>query len=353
MKVIDGSYGEGGGQILRSAVALSCITGEDIRVVNIRAKRPDPGLKHQHLTAIRAASEICGAEVEGLSIGSREVTFRPGNVSAGSFRFDVGTAGSVTLILQELLPVVAYSPGEVMLELIGGTDVPWSPPIDYLRYVMLPHLSRLGYEVKLRLIRRGHYPKGGGVVQALIPSPPKSFRPLRLLGRGEVREVRGVSHCVRLPKHVAERQARAAERALREGGIQVPIRIDLEYYRGGEDPHIGPGSGIVLWALAGDALIGSDSLGSRGRRAEAVGRDAGLKLLRELGTGAGLDTHMSDNILIYLALAEGDSAIHGSELSMHALTVMWLIRKFLPVSIDVSGEVGKPFKAFIKVRPHR
>ncbi len=348
MKVVDGSYGEGGGQILRTAVALSCITGEDIKVTNVRAKRPNPGLKRQHLTALKAAATICGARVEGLKVGSKEVVFSPNSISAGNFRFDVGTAGSVTLILQTLLPVVAYAPSQVTLELSGGTDVPWSPPIDYVRYVMLPHLRKLGYDVLLKLIRRGHYPKGGGLIQVYVPSPPKGFIPLKLLGRGEVKEVRGLSHCVKLPKHVALRQAKAAEETLREGGVKAPINIRLEHYEGKEDPHKGPGSGIVLWALAGKALLGSDALGAKGKRAEVVGKEAASKLLKDLSTGAALDMHMSDNILIYLALAEGNSAIHGAELSTHALTVIWLIKQFLPVTIDVFGEAGKPFKAVFK-----
>ena len=350
MKVIDGSYGEGGGQILRTAVALSCITGEAIKVIKIRAKRPNPGLKHQHLTALKAASTICRARVEGLEVGSRQVTFIPNSISAGRFRFNVGTAGSVTLILQALLPIIAYAPSQVTLELSGGTDVPWSPPLDYVRYIMLPHLSKIGYKVLLKLSRRGHYPKGGGFVQVTVPLPPKSFHPLKLSVRGRVKEFKGVSHCVKLPKHVAERQAKAAEEVLRKGGIKAPVSIDLEYYEAGKDPHRGPGSGIVLWALAEDALLGSDSLGAKGKRAELVGKEAASKLLKDLRTGAALDTHMSDNILIYLGLAEGDSAIHGAELSMHALTVVWLIKQFLPVKVDISGEVGKPFKAFFKVR---
>lgn len=158
-------------------------------------------------------------------------------------------------------------------------------------------------------------------------------------------EIKGISHCVRLPKHVAERQARSAETKLREAGVNAPIKIDLEYYEPEKDPHLGPGSGIVIWAKAGEAILGGDALGARGKKAEIVGEEAANKLLKDLGTGMALDAHMSDNILIYLALAKGRSVVGGAELSMHAHTVMWVIKQLLNVSFTVSGSVGHPFTA--------
>ncbi len=347
MIVVDGSYGEGGGQILRTSAALSCITGQDVRVVKIRVKRRNPGLRNQHITALKAAAALCGAQVEGLEIGSKEVIFKPGSVKSGTFMFDVGTAGSVTLVLQSLLPIMAYSPGSVKLVLRGGTDVPWSPTIDYLRHVMLYHLSSLGYDVNVKLVRRGHYPKGGGSVEVEVPSPPKGFRPIHKVFRGELLEIRGVSHCVRLPSHVARRQAISARDVLRKAGLNIPINIDEEWYDPMSDPHLGPGSGITLWAVAKESILGSDALGARGKRAEIVGKEAADKLLADLRTGMALDTHMSDNILIYLSLADGESVIGGASLTLHALTVMWLLRKFLSVSIEVEGEIDKPFKAIV------
>ena len=341
---IDGSHGEGGGQILRTSVALSCITGEDLEVYNIRAKRPNPGLKRQHLTAIHAAAKICKASVEGAEVGSRRIVFRPSSISSGSFEFNVGTAGSVTLIFQALAPILLYAPGRVRVTLVGGTDVPWSPPIDYVRHVMLPHLKRMGYVVEASLIRRGHYPRGGGKVVFEVPEPPGELEPLTLTTRGEnIELVEGVSHCVRLPSHVARRQTEAARRRLVEGGVKAPIRIELEHYEGRDDPHLGPGSGIVVWAKAGEALIGGDALGARGKRAEEVGREAASKLLKDLSTGMALDTHMSDNILVYLALARGKSVIGGARLSRHAETVLWVIKHFLKVQMLLNGFLEKPF----------
>ncbi|HDD26671.1 MAG TPA: RNA 3'-terminal phosphate cyclase [Acidilobales archaeon] len=346
--VIDGSYGEGGGQILRTSIALSCITGKPVKIINIRAKRPEPGLKRQHMTAIQAASTLCNAEVEGLRLGSTTIVFKPGSIRSGSFRFDIGTAGSITLVLQTLLLIAAYTEGSTVIEIRGGTDVPWSPPVDYLRYVIGDHLKSLGYEFKLDLLRRGHYPRGGGLVRVYISNPPRGFKSIELVKRGRLLSIEGISHCVRLPKHVAERQARAAYTLLSREGIKAPINIKLEWYEQGKDPHLGPGSGIVLWAKCDNTVLGGDSLGAKGKRAEVVGEEAAKKLINALRSGMALDKHMSDNIIPYIALAEGVSRIGGEELSMHAFTNIWLVKKILGVEVELEGELGKPF--ILKIR---
>lgn len=348
MIVIDGSYGEGGGQILRLSVALSCITGEDIKVVNIRAKRENPGLRPQHMTSIKAAEYICGAYTEGLSVGSTEITFKPSTINPRNTLFDVGTAGSVTLILQTILPILAFSERRVEIELRGGTDVPWSPPIDYMRYVMIPILNMVGYQVEVEVVRRGHYPKGGGLVKVRTLNNPKAFRALNLLERGALKIVRGVSHCVRLPKDVALRQAESARSYLIGRGIREPIDIGLEFYELGRDPHLGPGSGIVLWAETEHSVLGGDALGARGKRAETVGIEAAERLVQDLSHGVALDRHMSDNIMIYLALSDGPSAVSGAEYSMHAHTALWVLKHFIKLNYELSGELGKPFK--LKIR---
>jgi RNA 3'-terminal phosphate cyclase (ATP) len=351
MLVIDGSYGEGGGQILRTAVALSAIAGVDVRVVNIRARRPEPGLKRQHLTGILAAAEVCRASVEGAYVGSTEVVFRPGSIRGGSYVFDVGTAGSVTLVLQTLLPIVAFADSPVQLEIRGGTDVPWSPPIDYLRFVVRPHLARLGYSFDVELVRRGHYPRGGGVVRVRVERPPRGFNPVDLVEAGRTLSVRGLSHCVRLPRHVAERQARAATEELRRLG--VPVTVDVEWYEEGRDPHLGPGSGVVLWAEAERSVLGGDALGERGKPAEVVGREAAAKLLEDLGTGMAYDRHMGDMVVPYLALADGESVAGLAKLTMHTYTNIWLVQRVLGVGVDYRGELDRPVVLRIRGRPPR
>ncbi len=349
MLVIDGSFGEGGGQILRTAVALSAVAGIDVKVVNIRARRPEPGLKRQHLTGILAAAKMCNAVVEGASVGSTEVVFRPGSIRGGRYEFDVGTAGSVTLVLQTLLPIMAYADSPVTVEIRGGTDVPWSPPVDYLGYVIEPHLREIGYGFGVELARRGHYPRGGGLVRVRVERPPRSFKPLDKVKSGKLLSIGGVSHCVRLPKHVAERQADAAARELAKRGVGVRMDLRTEWYEPEKDPHLGPGSGIVLWAITEWSILGADSLGERGKPAELVGREAAMKLLEELSTGMAYDRHMADIIIPYLSLAEGSSTIGVSRLTLHAYTNIWLVKNMLKVEVEYSGDLDSP--AVIKTRP--
>lgn len=342
---IDGSYGEGGGQILRTAVGLSAVLGVPVRVYNIRAKRRNPGLRPQHFTAIRVLQAITGAKVKGLAVGSREIVFEPGPIRAGSYSFDIGTAGSISLLLQAVLPVLAYAPGPVKLRVKGGTDVKMAPLIDYVRFVLVPLISKLGYNVKIVLIRRGHYPRGGGIVDVEVSSPPRRLDPVRFTVRGSLLKVEGLSHCVRLPPHVAERQARAASRIIREE-LGVDPQIRLEYYRPGEDPHLGPGSGIVLWAVFENSVMGADSLGEKGVRAEIVGERAARRLVEDIATGASLDRHASDMIPVYMALACGVSEYSGSILTGHAKTVFWLLERMVE-GVEITVEGLKPFHAQI------
>jgi len=344
---IDGSMGEGGGQILRTALALSAITGKPVRVYNIRAKRSRPGLQHQHLASVKALAELSGARVEGAALGSTEIVFYPGKIKGGSFTFNIGTAGSVTLLLQAIMPLMAVSEYPMSVRVIGGTDVPMSPPIDYIRFVLRPLLAKAGFDFSVSLVKRGHYPRGGGEVIVATQGGSK-LRPLELVSSGRVLSVGGLSHCVRLPSHVAVRQARAAEEVLRT--LKVPIRIEVEHYEGRPDPHLGPGSGITLWAITERAILGGDSLGERGKPAEQVGKEAASALLKDLSTGMALDSHASDMLLVYAALASGTSRLGGASLTSHARTVIDLIKMILPkVSIRIEGGANEgPFLAEIQ-----
>ncbi len=345
---IDGSMGEGGGQILRTAVALSAVLGIPIRVYNIRARRKNPGLRPQHLTAVRAVAELAGARLEGARVGSRELVFVPGRIRGGRFRFDVGTAGSVSLVLQALLPVMAYAPEPVEATVTGGTDVPMAPSIDYVRLVLAWFLERMGYRVEVEVARRGHYPRGGGMVRVRVSEPPGGFKPASLVDRGRLVGIHGRSHAVRLPRHVAERQASSASRVI-EQKLGVRPLIELEWYEPSRDPHLGPGSGILVYAVFESSLMGADALGGRGKRAEAVGSEAAEKLVEDISTGAALDRHMSDMIIAYAALARGTSRLWGARLTMHA----WTVLKLLEIMVDdfkyeINGAVNEPFKATIQ-----
>ncbi len=315
---VDGSMGEGGGQILRTAVALSALFGEPVRVYNIRAKRKNPGLRPQHLNAVRAVAMISGARVEGLRVGSREITFRPGRPRPGKYRVDIGTAGSITLVLQAILPV-ALEVGDVTLEIRGGTDVPWSPTMDYFRFVFLDLLSRIGASVDLELIERGHYPVGGGRVRVRILGW-RERRKIELVKRGRLLAVEGIAHVSNLPEHVLRRMRHSALKELM--GFDASIRTETWGRANPRDR----GAGISLWARFEKTVIGSDELGEKGVPAEEVGRKAAQKLKREIESRGAVDSHASDMLLPYLALLGGRFTC--GELTSHANTEVELLALF-------------------------
>lgn len=346
---IDGSFGEGGGQVIRTSIALAALYGKAVRISRIRAKRPNPGLQAQHVTALKSVAAICDGEIEGLQIRSPIVTFAPRTRLGGAFRFDIGTAGSVTLVLQALMPAAIFAPEPVNVHLTGGTDVKWSPSIDYLRKVVLPNLSLLGYDTEIVLRRRGHYPRGGGQVSMAIRNVG-AVKPVQLNDRGEVGKIEGISHCVKLPSHVAQRQASVAQSRLAELDY-TDVNISLETYPPNNDPHLGPGSGIAVYSTTSSgAVIGADALGERGKAAEKVGAEAAEKLHSEITRNSPLDRHMADIIIPYLAVAKGKSEVTVSELTMHALTNIKITELISGVKFEVAGELGKPTRLIVQGR---
>ncbi|MHA2423475.1 MAG: RNA 3'-terminal phosphate cyclase [Candidatus Thorarchaeota archaeon] len=338
---IDGSYGEGGGQILRTSVSLSALTLKPVTITKIRAGRPKPGLKRQHIAGIELTSQIVGAEVDGLEIGSTKVTFRPSELMSGNFSYDIGTAGSISLVLQAVLPPAILSADSVKLSLRGGTDVNWSPPIDYLREVFIPIIQRMGANLDIKQIKRGHYPRGGGQVEVIV-TPTHEITPVNFLNFGDVARISGISHCVRLPSHVADRQANAVESELARRNLTFE-RLEREWYQKNNDPHLGAGSGVVLWAESTSGIrIGADRLGERGKRAEEVGKEAVMQLLQELATGKAIDSHLCDMLIPYLALANGPSQIGVTEITSHLITNIWVAERILGVNITLEGNLGEP-----------
>jgi len=319
---IDGSYGEGGGQILRTAIALSCVTGEEVEVYNIRANRPKPGLAMQHLKGIEAAKMISDAEVEGLRLGSTRVVFRPRRLRGGRFRIDIGTAGSVTLILQTILLPLLASERDSYVEIRGGTDVKWSPPVDYVTNVTFKALRELGAEVGLRLKARGYYPKGGGSVEVVV-------RPSKLEGRefeNGCGIVEGVSHCQNLPRNVAERQAKSARKLLELEGYEA--RIEVEVRKG-----LSTGSGITLWC----GYKGANALGEKGKRAEKVGEECAVRMLEELKSDAVFDRHLADQVMPFSAVAKGRTFYTTSEVTLHQKSNAYVINEFLGDVVSFEG----------------
>ncbi len=334
---IDGSYGEGGGQIIRTAVALSAVTGTEVTISNIRSNRPKPGLKAQHMSAIRTAADMTCARISGLKSGSTELTFSPGDISGGHYNIDIGTAGSITLLLQCLMPVASAAQESVSLDITGGTDVAWSPPIDYMAHVLLPVLASMGLKCNIRLQRRGYYPRGGGRVTAIIH--PSALRAVELdkeketdtkkekeKERGKEKEpctVSGISHSSNLPPHVMQRQADAATAALEKAGYSSSIDTWAA-----NSPSTG--SGITLWC----GHAGGSALGKRGLPAEKVGKAAAGEIITELGSWAAVDVHLADQLIPYMGLA-GVGSFTVREVSGHTRTNIWVVEQFLGVEFRI------------------
>ncbi len=311
---IDGSYGEGGGQILRTAIALSCVTQRPVEVYNIRKNRPKPGLAMQHLKGIESAKLITDAEVEGLRLGSTRIVFKPRSLKGGRFKIDIGTAGSVTLILQTILLPSIYADKESYFEIRGGTDVKWSPSIDYIRFVTQRALKDLNADVEIELIARGYYPEGGGKIKVrVVPSKLKG----RTFESIECDLVRGISHCQNLPDHVAERQRRSALEYLRKEGYEADIDVDVR-------KGVSTGSGITLWC----GYKGGVSLGEKGKRAEVVGKECAEELLRELKREGIFDRHLADQVMPFSAVAEGKTVYTTTEVTKHQISNAYVINKF-------------------------
>ncbi|MEW5893585.1 MAG: RNA 3'-terminal phosphate cyclase [Pseudomonadota bacterium] len=329
---IDGSHGEGGGQLARLAMALAAITGRPLHLTNIRAGRAKPGLMPQHLAALRAVAAVSQGELSGAELGARAIRFAPGRIRGGDYRFEVGTAGSVSLVLQALLPVALHADGPCRLCIAGGTDVKMAPPLDYLRLIFLPWLARLGVSVQIESLRRGYYPRGGGEL-CLKLAPRKQLQPLVLETAGPVRAIRGVAHVAHLPLSIAERMANAAGALLTDLG---PVALEAKVL--GQDEAFGTGGALVLAAETEHSLLGAACVAERGVPAERLGEAAGLALRAELQSGAAFDGHAADQLLIYLAQAPGSSRFTVREPSLHARTVMWLIEQFLPVRFKLTAQ---------------
>jgi RNA 3'-phosphate cyclase len=295
---IDGSRGEGGGQVLRTALALAARLKLDVEIENVRAQRPKPGLRPQHLAVVRALAAICDAEVEGAEVGSRLLTFRPGETRKGEFEVDAGTAGSVTLMLQGVLPAALKRGARLLFR--GGTDVPMAPTLDYLTSVFLPLAVGFGAMPRWSLSRRGLAPSGGGEVEVEVaPTRLKSFTlpPPEPRGRLELRVVSS-----RLPAHVAERIAAAFEAELR--GKRPRLLEAMGYSRRAPEDPRSKDVGVAATALVfSSRVLGAAAVGERGRLSEDIGRSLARSLLADLEAGADVDANAADQILVYGALA--------------------------------------------------
>ena len=340
---VDGSYGEGGGQILRSSVTLSVLTQKPVRITKIRANRPNPGLRAQHLTAIKFLRELSNANVKGLEIGSSTVEFYPGELVERDYKFDIGTAGSITLVLQTVIPLAFNIRRAIRIKLRGGTDVKWSPTWNYFREVFLPMVNKIGVDINAKLVRRGFYPKGGGEVEVTL-NPVNRPSPLQV-SEQDYREVKGSIAISKLREDIARR----IEHAVVKNFVRksIPCKISVER----DDSSLSEGVSLTLWSEGEESVIGVSSIGERGLPSDKLGRETSEEMFKEMTSKESLDTHMADQILIYLsfvAATEGEESFFLTrEITGHTRTNAWLIEKFLPVKFAMERK-DKLFK--IKVR---
>ncbi|MBS3112983.1 RNA 3'-terminal phosphate cyclase [Candidatus Woesearchaeota archaeon] len=358
MLYIDGSYNEGGGQILRTALALSTLTGTPFEMQHIRKGRKDSGLKNQHLHCIKVLQKYCNAKIGHAILGSNKILFIPGKIKGGKVEIDIGTAGSITLMLQSLLLPALFADKKTIFKIKGGTDVSWSPQIDYLNNVILPHLTKYA-EIELRIIKRGYYPKGGGEIEIKIRpkhqlSNYSNFLELiddfrinkpqfDLLNQGQLLQIKGISHASQDLENarVAERQANSARLELAK--LDAPINIHTEYCE-----TLSQGSGLTLWArfslkqetdFDNPILLGADMLGTKGKSSENIGEECAQKLISEIKSQAPVDEYLADNLLPFLAINGG--SIKTSKITPHTQTNMWVIEQFLGKMFKVEGNVIK------------
>ena len=323
--------------MLRTALALSALTGRSFKFENIRAGRDKPGLAPQHLTGVKGVAEICHAVVEGDKVGSTSLRFEPGTVEPGDFRFDVGTAGSITLVLQACMLACARTRARTEFDILGGTNVRMSPPSDYLEHILFPFLRTMGYEIDVRVPARGFYPQGGGEMIVGV-ARGEHILPLDLENRGRFVGINGVCFTQKLPDHIAERMASTAQKTLVG---HAPVKLFMDRRQGHSI-----GAGIFLSAEYENTLLAGDALGEQGISSEKLGELAAVALLREMDSAGTLDVHNADQILPYLALAAGPSTFLVSELSMHFQTQVEIIRKFIDFRIDVKA-VGNAFRVSV------
>lgn len=322
--IIDGSQGEGGGQILRTAISLSAISGKPIEVTNIRANRVNPGLRPQHMVGIRIIADLFHAKSENLKVGADWIRFSPSDkFEGGSLKFDIGTAGSIPLILMTVVPAVSLSNNSLQIEITGGTDVKASPTIDYIKHIVAKSYLSIGPEFSVDVLKRGYYPKGGGVVQCTI-KPCKTPGTIELLDTGYL-EPKIISVCSsQLPVHVAKRQISSALIALEKKDIQC------SNYTASIETSVSPGSSILVYSASDFApYIGGDSIGQLGKRAEAVGTEAAMRFLDSMFGQATVDPFLADMLVLPLALSKGRSRYRVARITQHLLTNLHVVSEIV------------------------
>jgi RNA 3'-terminal phosphate cyclase (ATP) len=334
MLEIDGSEHSGSGTIVRDAIPFCILTGQEIHLRNIRAKRDKPGLRPQHLKALEAAAGLCGGELTGGTVGAREIRFRPGRtIKGGSFAWDIGTAGSTAMLALSLLPLGLFADGASTYRITGGLFQDFAPSLFHLKHVLLPTVLRMGVQAEVRIIQPGYVPKGGGRIELQVVPVKETLEPLDLVSQGQVKSIRGIALASHLKeREVSKRMGRECERALQESGFRAELEI---FYDEKESPaferaSIQPGAVLALWAETdAGCLIGADMAGARGRTAEFIGKQTAFDLMADLASRAAVDRHLADQLIPFAALAKGTSTFRIPSVTEHVEARLWLAEKIL------------------------
>jgi len=334
---IDGSFGEGGGQILRTSVGLAAALGRQIHVAKIRAGRDKPGLRNQHLTAVRAAAAVCGGQLTGDSLHSQELTFRPGRIRAGTFRFEVDTAGSTALVLQTIIPALMLADGESTVTVTGGTHNPFAPPFEYLRDVFAVLAAPANLQVYFELLRAGFYPAGGGKVKMAIRGvgSRESVAPVHFTERGELRHIDGVSATSsKLPEHIAERQSSQVLAQLAKAGRTGSIE------QASWDADC-PGTAVFVRAVFARSVAGFCSLGKKGKPAQRVADEAVLPLLEFINSAGVIDARAADQLVTIAALCPGESRFVTDKVTDHLRTNAEIVRQVTGRKVEITDSTDR------------
>lgn len=333
---VDGSQKSGSGTIVRYAVGLAALLGEELHLTNIRAKRDKPGLRPQHLKAIEAVAELCGGKLEGGRVGSQEVLFTPGHaIKAGRFEWDIGTAGSATMHAITILPAACFAPGPVVCRIVGGLFQDFAPSAYHMQHVLLPMLHKIGVRARLEVVRPGYVPRGGGIIELEVCPVKDRLVHLELLEQGGVTRIEGVALSSHLKERkVSERMATECQRVLRSAGLSASIASVYD------DSALQAGAALALFAYThSGCIVGSDQAGAPRRTSEKIAKYVARSLTEDLATGATVDRFLADQLIFWAALAQGTSRYRIPYLTEHVETNLWLVESILGAKTRIEDDL--------------
>lgn len=331
---VDGGQKSGSGTTVRYAVGLAALLGEELVLTNIRAKRDKPGLRPQHLKAIEAVAEMCQGSLEGAKVGAREIRFTPGGeMKGGKYQWDIGTAGSTTMLAMALLPLACFAQRASTFRISGGLFQDFAPSAYHMGHGLFPLLRQMGVRVELEIVRPGYVPRGGGIIELKVEPVKEKLKAVRWLDQGQVRAIRGVALSSHLQERkVSQRMGEKCRQLLRARGYEV--KIELIY----DTSALQPGAALAIWAETDTGcIIGADRAGAPGRSSEEIGRDVARSLTEDLASGATVDRFLADQLLFYAALAQGTSQYLIPRMTEHVETNLWLVESLLGARGEVVG----------------